>query len=59
MKNITYKELNFSKLSEAKKKVTQMKKMYGYTPKIFKINSSKTKSCKYIIAKPTGLKKVN
>jgi hypothetical protein len=49
-----YKEHNFRDIKKAKKKQSQIKSLYGYTPQIFQTKGKK----KYTIVQPFGLKRI-
>lgn len=49
----------YTKKAQAKKKVSSMKKRYGYKPTIFKEKNPQTNKVKYIVVKPRGLKWVS
>lgn len=44
--------------SQATKKQKSMKRLYGYTPSIFKVRNPKKRTIGYVVVKPIGLKKL-
>lgn len=43
---------------QATKKQRSMKRLYGYTPTVFRVKTRKRKIAGYVVVKPTGLRKV-
>jgi len=53
-----YTKYCFALKTDAKKKQKAIKKLYGYSPSILKERNQKTGKVKYIVIKPTGLKRI-
>jgi hypothetical protein len=54
----SFREFEFDNLKDAKEKVKVMKKLYGYTPSIFRIKN-RLGNRKFILIEPYGLAKIN
>lgn len=54
-----FEELVFDSYGEAKEKVNEMKKMFGYKPCIFSTKKRSSKKIKYIVIKPTSLRRID
>lgn len=53
-----WKELTFNNLKNARANRKKFRKIFGYTPQIFRIKNPRTGKTKYVIVKPKGLKKI-
>ena len=51
------KEYRYSSKRDAMMKVKRMKELYGYRPGVLKVTHPSTRRVRYIVVKPTGLKK--
>jgi len=52
------KVFKFKTISAANKKKSCMKRMYGYTPSVFKVRNINSNKKTFVVVKPSGLKRV-
>jgi hypothetical protein len=55
---VDYTTKSFRKLVNARERQHQMKRLYGYTPSIFKITHHRSRKVKYVVVKPKGIKRI-
>tara|TARA_R100000750_G_C2265139_1_gene65307 strand:- start:105 stop:275 length:171 start_codon:yes stop_codon:yes gene_type:complete len=55
---VGFRELKFASLHVARKRAKSFKRVYGYTPQVFKITDPITGRTKYVIVRPSGLSRI-